>query len=423
MKNIVKKSSSKESKIVYWMPPPFTEASKTSTVTDMRNYIKAWLSLSRQDSPANRSALRENKKAHKTKEICGLGQSLPFAWYDPDTHSLRTSQASLLQDICPEFSQTWPKQGMMRDGRCWVQTMWEQGTGERGCGYWPTPSTMDHIDRKGMRPSRAVTNRKTGYLSEMIWPTPNASIDTGKPLPQRKPNPSGGQKPPLVNKIGGQLNPDWVEWLMGWPIGWSSLEPITELIWLDWSVDPADMLPHDYSLPTPCCSDQGRSHAGDWSATGKNLHNYVLGKGKQDPNWEAKKAERTWPTPRCNKTTDEKYETWKKRQEKGGVSTPPLTLAVKMEKWRTPSQNEPGINPERLKPIEGGELGGMNRHFDKETGRMAQLGVTQQAQLRGGGQGIIPRVAIGIKDRVNRLKAIGNGQVSKVAATAWRILS
>ena len=41
---------------------------------------------------------------------------------------------------------------------------------------FPTPSTMDHMDRKQMRPSRAATNRKTGYLSEMIgnWPTPNS---------------------------------------------------------------------------------------------------------------------------------------------------------------------------------------------------------------------------------------------------------
>jgi hypothetical protein len=25
---------------------------------------------------------------------------------------------------------------------------------------------------------------------------------------------------------GGRLNPEWVEWLMGWPIGWTSLNPI-----------------------------------------------------------------------------------------------------------------------------------------------------------------------------------------------------
>ena len=38
----------------------------------------------------------------------------------------------------------------------------------------------------------------------------------------------------------GQLSPNWVEWLMGWPIGWTSTEAITELDWRDWSVDPAD---------------------------------------------------------------------------------------------------------------------------------------------------------------------------------------
>ena len=41
-------------------------------------------------------------------------------------------------------------------------------------------------------------------------------------------------------KAGGQLSPEWVEWLMGWPVGWTSLEPMTEVHWLDWSVDPAD---------------------------------------------------------------------------------------------------------------------------------------------------------------------------------------
>jgi hypothetical protein len=25
---------------------------------------------------------------------------------------------------------------------------------------------------------------------------------------------------------GGHLNPEWVEWLMGWPIGWTDLRPL-----------------------------------------------------------------------------------------------------------------------------------------------------------------------------------------------------
>jgi hypothetical protein len=32
--------------------------------------------------------------------------------------------------------------------------------------------------------------------------------------------------PPLAVHAGGTLNPEWVEWLMGWPIGWTDLKPL-----------------------------------------------------------------------------------------------------------------------------------------------------------------------------------------------------
>jgi hypothetical protein len=38
---------------------------------------------------------------------------------------------------------------------------------------------------------------------------------------------------------------------------------------------------------------------------------------------------KSWATPRAGKTTDENPETWKARQEKGDVSTMPLTAQVK----------------------------------------------------------------------------------------------
>ena len=39
----------------------------------------------------------------------------------------------------------------------------------------------------------------------------------------------------------GQLNPDWEEWLMFWPVGWTDIEtPNVRLVWLDPSIDPAD---------------------------------------------------------------------------------------------------------------------------------------------------------------------------------------
>jgi hypothetical protein len=43
-------------------------------------------------------------------------------------------------------------------------------------------------------------------------------------------------------------------------------------------------------------------------------------------------------------------------------------------------------------------------------------------ELQQGTRQEISRVAVGIKNRVDRLKAIGNGQVPAVAALAWRVL-
>ena len=342
-----------------------------SSTESMQKNIRAWLTSLQGDFHVSHFQLPESKKEKTTQEICGPKLSVPFAWYDPDTSTVRTSQASLLQDTCPEYSQTWPKQGMMQDGKFWVLTMLGPDTKGNGCGYWPTPRNRM---TGNVSPNRVTDkfNNLESVISREMWPTPKSQNANSPGIHgqggmdlqttvAKWPTPRGqdsyerrnmktmkriydeGGDLTLVTKIKvessktGQLNPDWVEWLMGWPLKWSALEPITELVWCDWSADPADV-----------DSD---------------------------------------------------------------------------EMWRTPSQNEPGINPKRLRPIDGGELGGMNRYFNKETGRMAQIGITQQVQLRRSGKGIIPRITTEKKDRVNRLKAIGNGQVPQCAATAWEILN
>ena len=33
---------------------------------------------------------------------------------------------------------------------------------------------------------------------------------------------------------GGILNPDWVEWLMGWPVGWTSMDSLPVSRWAAW---------------------------------------------------------------------------------------------------------------------------------------------------------------------------------------------
>ena len=89
-----------------------------------------------------------------------------------------------------------------RPGRKNPNNLRDQVAVQEGLRLWPTPSTMDHIERKGMRPSRAATNRTTGYLSEAV--------------------------------SGGQLSAAWVCWLMGLPLGWDSLEPLAEGAYENW---------------------------------------------------------------------------------------------------------------------------------------------------------------------------------------------
>ena len=43
----------------------------------------------------------------------------------------------------------------------------------------------------------------------------------------------------------GQLNPDWVEWLMGWPVGHSDVDRADPGPLLPLPDDPADLAPDD----------------------------------------------------------------------------------------------------------------------------------------------------------------------------------
>ena len=50
-------------------------------------------------------------------------------------------------------------------------------------------------------------------------PTLCARDSADKPMPPRKKNPSGGQKPPLLSVVGEKLNPEWCEKFMHFPLG------------------------------------------------------------------------------------------------------------------------------------------------------------------------------------------------------------
>jgi hypothetical protein len=129
------------------------------------------------DTPANHLAPQENDEAQTTHDTYGLGYEMPLAHYDPDTRFWKTSGDISLWGEQPSL-ESLPKSGMTRNGVLYQQPDWV---------------------------------RPIDVIASSLWPTPTAVT-----------RPMEGRAMRAGN--GGKLNPMWVEWLMGFPIGWTDLE-------------------------------------------------------------------------------------------------------------------------------------------------------------------------------------------------------
>lgn len=213
-------------------------------------------------SRASHSRTLASDGGKTTRAICGPIVSGSFARYDQDSHSWRTFQVSFLLDTTELYSATWPRAGMMLGGVCYRQPSWERRIGEIESGLWRTPNSQvvdakssvlklnggtpqdpqvglpDQViaAERGHWPTpRANDAEKRGDFAYDLrtglpaavkfWPTPTRSDATGGPAYRKPPNRQGG---PLLKELtrGGRLNPDWEEWLMGWPIGMTALRPL-----------------------------------------------------------------------------------------------------------------------------------------------------------------------------------------------------
>ena len=91
---------------------------------------------------------------------------------------------------------------------------------------WPTPTSRDHKDGTAKSCQNVDPNGLLGRVVH-LFPTPRAA-DADKNIR----TPEGRAKERLRRKngedlpthVGGQLNPMWVEWLMGYPIGHTACE-------------------------------------------------------------------------------------------------------------------------------------------------------------------------------------------------------
>ena len=143
----------------------------------MSKEIDTQQTLLQEDSHANHSALQEREREQTMTATSGMKllESSESVNLDGSLgkmlKALLTSKKAWSSDRCV---MTWKKKVSKSNVLLFQLQASVRGIKGNEFGFLPTPNTMDHIDRKGMRPSRAATNRKSGYLSEMIkmYPTP-----------------------------------------------------------------------------------------------------------------------------------------------------------------------------------------------------------------------------------------------------------
>ncbi len=190
-----------------------------------------------------------------------------FAKWNPASCEWRTAQCSLLEDSEP-FSETWPRSGLMRDGTCYqlptaAPTIFANASGS----LLPTLTVCGNYNAKGASNGLATALAKrlpTLLASDAAKGGPNAVHGSGTmsltaavarlptltardfrserrsaqgfskraaerrghTLPATLDHEAGGQ--------GGPLNPDWCEWFMGFPIGWTASEPLETHRFREW---------------------------------------------------------------------------------------------------------------------------------------------------------------------------------------------
>ena len=165
------------------------------------------------------------------KAAYGLRWQESFAKYSRVMCTWRTHQR-LLDGAWMSFLGAWPKQGTMRNGVCWVRMTSVPRIIASEFGYWPTPTVNGNYNRKG-----ASKNSGDGLATAVkMFPTPRAhnAKETASPGDRRR------NSPTLSVVAGGRLNPVWVEWLMGWPLGWTGLQPLAKDKYQQWLQQHSD---------------------------------------------------------------------------------------------------------------------------------------------------------------------------------------
>jgi len=234
--------------------------------------------------PANLSQQQESAKEEMTQDTSGRTSENTLKQLDLFSASLKTSKATSRLDSAAS-SAIWKKMVTDQRGEYSQRVKSARLIRESASTSWATPNTMDYLPQRSEEAliRQATTTRKGRarpanlreqvnptavqiYQQPMKWPTVRVSSANGAsqkeleqgnpkrrletevllwPTPTSRDHKGGYKEDALTRKDGksrrfdalpnaaiggvgtdvvrGHLNPDWVEWLMGVPTGWTAL--------------------------------------------------------------------------------------------------------------------------------------------------------------------------------------------------------
>jgi hypothetical protein len=178
------------------------------------------------DFLANHSVSPGSSEARQMTAISGLKCSELFNRQTPIGSLVRTLLASTDWASTIVFLTWKPAATKSRRHLKFQLVRWMQDMSENDCGLWPTPKATI----RGDCPSERSRNTPDLPSAVKMYPTPCASDNRDRgglasgAIQRRMEKGKQIMLSQCVSEVSGQLNPNWVEWLMGYPIGHTGLK-------------------------------------------------------------------------------------------------------------------------------------------------------------------------------------------------------
>lgn len=166
-----------------------------STTTSIHSTGRATATSSQEATRANRFPSPGSKKARQMTVTSGRQCLKLLSAQDPAGSWLKTLLVTS-QWASTRCCLTWKAQATPRGRLLYRLAVSMPRTAATESSFWPTPNSSDFRDR-GNLSMPSIQRRKR--LGKQL----NLSM--------------------VVSKESGALNPEWVEWLMGFPAGWTNL--------------------------------------------------------------------------------------------------------------------------------------------------------------------------------------------------------